>query len=177
MPSRQFIVLGLGGSCHWCTEAVISSIYGINNVRQGWIASVPPADSFSEGILLDIDTQIINLRDIIQIHIETHSSDNKHSKRDQYRSAVYTQNEQDRIQVLDTLQSLGQIAKRRIITQVLLLKKFKMQPEEGYIDYYYKRPEKPFCQAYITPKLQRLLERHGKHIKNSKLAVIKRNIA
>jgi peptide-methionine (S)-S-oxide reductase len=177
MPNRQSVVLGLGGGCHWCTEAIFSSIYGINDVRQGWLASKPPADSFSEGILLDIDTQIISLREILQIHIETHSSDNNHSKRDQYRSAVYTQNEQDRIRVLDIMESLARMPKRKIITQVLPLNQFKMQPREGYIDYYYKRPDKPFCQAYINPKLKRLLERHGKHIKASKLAVIKRNIA
>jgi len=172
MSSRNTITLGLGGGCHWCTEAVFSSIKGINDVRQGWFASEPPADSFSEGVLLEIDTDTICLKDIIDIHIKTHSSDANHSKRDKYRSAVYVQNEciKDRVFALISLLNTGR--DKKIITQVLSLKAFKPQSEESYIDYYFKKPDKPFCKTYIKPKLKKLLKTHGQHIAISCLPII-----
>lgn len=138
-------------------------------MQQGWLASTPPADAFSEGVLLKIDTAIICLRDIIQIHLETHSSDSVHSKRSQYRSAVYTLNEQDADKVRHLISTLNFVRDKKIITQVLPLKCFKAQPKTAYIDYFYKRPEKPFCQAYISPKLKKLVEKHGELVKHSKL--------
>ncbi len=50
---KQTMQLGLGGGCHWCTEAIFSSLIGINKVQQGWLASHAPANNLSEGILLD----------------------------------------------------------------------------------------------------------------------------
>tara|TARA_B100000795_G_scaffold173674_1_gene130984 strand:- start:4871 stop:5212 length:342 start_codon:yes stop_codon:yes gene_type:complete len=39
MNHRNHIKIGLGGGCHWCTEAVFMSLKGVRSVRQGWIAS------------------------------------------------------------------------------------------------------------------------------------------
>ncbi len=169
---KQIITLGLGGGCHWCTEAIFSSINGVLNVQQGWLSSEPPSDSFSEGVLLEIDTNIISLKDIISIHIDTHSSDNKHSKRDKYRSAIYVQNEQDRRTVFEIISLINAGRDKEIITQTLILNEFKLQTTENYLDYYYKRPDKPFCKAYINPKLKKLLKLHGKHITKAKIPLI-----
>ena len=174
MSSKQVIILGLGGGCHWCTEAIFSSIKGILDVQQGWLASNPPADSFSEGVLLEIDENIISLKDIINIHIDTHSSNSNHSKRDKYRSAIYVQNKKDRCRVLEIISLINVGLEKAKITQVLQLIEFRPQTEAHYVDYYYKEPEKPFCKAYINPKLQKLLKLHGKHIAKGKLPIIKR---
>ena len=47
--------IGLGGGCHWCTEAVFQQLRGVSSVRQGYIKSIEPYDSWSEAILLDYD--------------------------------------------------------------------------------------------------------------------------
>ena len=36
---RSLRKLGLGGGCHWCTEAVFQSLVGVERVRQGFITS------------------------------------------------------------------------------------------------------------------------------------------
>ena len=40
--------VGLGGGCHWCTEAVFEALRGVVQVKQGFIRAAPPHDAFSE---------------------------------------------------------------------------------------------------------------------------------
>jgi len=40
--------IGLGGSCHWCTEAIFSSLKGVESVEQGWFKSSENSSQFSE---------------------------------------------------------------------------------------------------------------------------------
>ena len=145
-------------------------------MQQGWLASNPPADSFSEGILLEIDENIISLKDIICIHIDTHSSDSNHSIRNKYRSAIYVQNKTDRCRTLEIISFIYARIEKVKITQVLELNAFKLQTEAHYLDYYYKGHEKPFCKTYINPKLKKLLKLHGKHIAKDKLPIIKESL-
>ncbi|WP_340676512.1 peptide-methionine (S)-S-oxide reductase [Paraglaciecola sp.] len=86
--------IGLGGSCHWCTEGVFKSLIGITQVNQGWIASIDQNSAYSEAIEVYFDSAVISLADVIEIHIHTHASTKNHSMRQKYRSASYTQNPQ-----------------------------------------------------------------------------------
>ncbi len=54
---------GFGGGCHWCTEAVFRSLCGVQTVRQGFIASDPPQDSYSEAVVVTWDPDEITLED------------------------------------------------------------------------------------------------------------------
>ena len=47
--------IGLGGGCHWCTEAVFQSLIGVQNVAQGFIKSLPPADTWSEAVIVNFE--------------------------------------------------------------------------------------------------------------------------
>ena len=44
--------IGLGGSCHWCTEAIFNSIIGVQSVEQGWVSSIAPDETSSEGVIV-----------------------------------------------------------------------------------------------------------------------------
>ncbi len=153
--------IGLGGGCHWCTEAVFSSLKGITKVQQGWLKSKPPADTFSEGVLVDFDAAIISLDDIISIHLETHASQSKHSMRDKYRSAIYVK-QSEHVSIIE--KQLEQ--QDNVITVVLSFCDFKPQTNKSYVNYYFNSPEKPFCQTYISPKLKQLYKKHQKLIKS-----------
>jgi len=152
--------IGLGGGCHWCTEAVFSTLKGITKVQQGWLKSKPPADTFSEGVLVDFDADILSLEDLITVHLETHASQSNHSMREKYRSAIYVkQSEHDGV--------IQKLLKQQdnIVTAVLPLCGFKLQDNKKYVNYYFNDPDKPFCQAYISPKLKQLYKKHQKLIK------------
>ncbi|RDX36878.1 peptide methionine sulfoxide reductase, partial [Kangiella sp. HD9-110m-PIT-SAG07] len=79
--SDKLTQIGFGGGCHWCTETVFASLIGVVEVEQGWIASDGDADSFSEAVIVTFDPQQIPLKDLVQIHLLTHSSSSDHKFR------------------------------------------------------------------------------------------------
>lgn len=159
---NEIIKIGFGGSCHWCTEAIFQSLIGVQEVKQGWIASKEDT-AYSEAVIVVFDQKIINTQILVEIHLRTHSSTSEHSMRKKYRSAVYVfSKEQFQLceNIMATLQK--QFAKP-LITQVQYFESFKLNTST-YLDYYYKNPEKPFCKNFIDPKLVKLRAQFGKYV-------------
>tara|TARA_R110000850_G_scaffold174552_2_gene300129 strand:- start:1170 stop:1673 length:504 start_codon:yes stop_codon:yes gene_type:complete len=162
--------LGFGGGCHWCTEGVFQSLRGITSVEQGWISSSPPNNSFSEAVIVHFQPSVISLKDLIEIHLHTHSSTSNHAFRAKYRSAIYTNSTQQAEHSSEILRTLQPEFSESIITEVLPLKEFKMNTPE-FLDYYYNNPNKPFCRSYIQPKLRLLMTKFATAVDTTKLTV------
>ena len=155
--------IGLGGGCHWCTEAVFQPLKGVKQVSQGYIASTSTAASFSEGVIVEYDPEIIPLEVIIEIHLHTHRSTSNHSFREKYRSAVYYMDPVDEEKAETILENLQPYFKEKLITQVLPFREFEVS-RESLQDYYLKNPDKPFCRRYIDPKLDLLREKFSENL-------------
>ena len=151
--------IGLGGGCHWCTEAVFSALQGVCIVEQGYIKSSPPADSFSEAVQLTFDPGRIPEIALIEVHLRTHASTSKHSFRDKYRSAVYVYNEAQQVRVSAALNVLQKEFPAKLVTQVLPFEEFRSS-DERYHGFYEKRVSQQFCTRYIDPKLDMLRARY-----------------
>ncbi len=154
--------IGLGGGCHWCTEAVFQSLKGVLSVEQGYIASDGPHDSFSEAVVVSFNHNEIDLALLLEVHLSTHNSTSDHSMRDRYRSAVYAFDEfqyQESVRILKELQtSFSEI----LVTEVYPFKSFKPS-RETLLDYYKKNPDRPFCRTYIKPKLNKVETQFSAH--------------
>ena len=160
--------IGFGGSCHWCTEAIFLSLKGVNQVRQGWIASIEAATRFSEAVIVHFDPSIIPPETLIAIHLHTHSCTSEHTMREKYRSAIYTFSVQQQSLSKAVIQALQPEFGQPIITEVVPFGSFKLnQPQ--YLNYYYADPEKPFCQNIVNPKLTQLLRDFKSEVDLSKL--------
>ena len=143
---------GFGGGCHWCTEAVFQSLRGVTDVKQGFIASDPPNESFSEAVDVTWDNEQITFEDLIAVHLATHSSASRHKLRGKYRSAVYLHDPSDAEIARRIIAQLAQDQEIAFITEVLPFRTFKFS-DTRYHDYYATDPNRPFCEAYIEPKL------------------------
>ena len=120
--------IGLGGGCHWCTEAVFQALKGVQNVEQGWISAVG-AEDFHEAVVLHFDAKIISLEDLIEVHLFTHNSTSSHSLRAKYRSAVYAFNRGQQAEANTILRLLQKDFKHKLITEVYGFKEFKISAE------------------------------------------------
>ncbi|MEC5218454.1 peptide-methionine (S)-S-oxide reductase [Actimicrobium sp. GrIS 1.19] len=154
--------IGLGGSCHWCTEAIFQSLRGVQEVRQGWLTP-PGVEDFSEGVVVRFDAEVITLATLVAVHLYTHSCTANHSMRHKYRSAVYASSPGLAAQAQAAITQLQAEFERPIITQVLSFGAFRENTEE-YRNYYVQDPEKPFCRTFIHPKLQIIRQRFGAYV-------------
>ncbi|WP_296385036.1 peptide-methionine (S)-S-oxide reductase [Winogradskyella sp.] len=163
--------IGFGGGCHWCTEAVFQSLIGIIDVQQGWIASDGEHNTLSEAVIIDYDDTLIPLEVLIEIHLNTHKSTSEHSMRKKYRSAIYvfSKEEEEENKIKNILEILQSKFENKLITQVLQFSEFKPS-REAITNYYYKNPQKPFCETFINPKLKLLLERFNNYTDLNKVA-------
>ena len=148
-------LIAFGGGCHWCTEAVFQQLKGVVSVRQGFVRSQPPDDTWSEAADLEFDPEIISLGDLLAVHLATHASTSNHSMRGKYRSAVYTTSDEQEAAVKTALEWASAEAGLDSVTRVLPHMGFKPS-DVRFHDYYRTDPERPFCQTYIDPKLAKL---------------------
>lgn len=156
--------IGFGGGCHWCTEAIFQALNGVDHVEQGWIASTPPFETFSEGIIVHYNENI-NLDTLIEVHLLTHSSASAHSMRNKYRSAVYYFDKDDQTQAQSIISGLALKNNVNYITQTLPFGDFRLNTE-SQLNYYKNNKQAPFCKTYIDPKLTAIRERFGRQIRN-----------
>lgn len=161
-PQSKLTRIGLGGGCHWCTEAVFQSLRGVVKTEQGWIASEPPQDYFSEAVIVHYQPGEIPLEALIRIHLHTHSAASKHSMRKKYRSAVYYFDPSQRASIDTIISSAQTDFERPLITLNLAFAEFRASPEQ-YQNYYRKNRGRPFCNAYIEPKFTKLMQEFGQH--------------
>jgi len=158
--------IGFGGGCHWCTEAVFQSLVGIEDVAQGFIKSVPPADTWSEAVIVTFNPEIVEFAVLIEIHLRTHASMSPHKMRGKYRSAIYTFHDAQDDVSQGELNRLQPGFDEEIITSILPFVEFKSS-DERFHNYYQTDPKRPFCKTYIDPKLTVLRQQYADQFRKS----------
>jgi len=157
--------LGFGGGCHWCTEAVFQALRGVVSVKQGFVRSDPPYESWSEAVDVTFDPDAISSATLIEIHVRTHSSTSQHKLRGKYRSAIYVHDAAQHAQARSALRALQSEFAEPFVTGVLAHRGFKPS-DERFHNYYETDPERPFCKTYIDPKLARLRHEFARQMKS-----------
>ncbi len=147
--------IGLGGGCHWCTEAVFAALRGVTRVDQGFIRAPAPDDSWSEAVVAHFDPSIIPLATLIEIHLRTHASTSDHKMRGKYRSAVYATGADQAAEVTGILSRLQPGFDAPLVTRVLTFDAFKAS-DARFQNYHKTHANGPFCTRYIDPKLDLL---------------------
>lgn len=154
--------IGLGGSCHWCTEAIFQSLRGVSRVQQGWISAEEAVD-FHEAVIVHFDEDVISLEVLIEVHLHTHNSTSDHSMRKKYRSAVYTFTADQKKEADKILEVLQADFAEPLVTRSYTYKSFRSS-EESFRNYYLKNPDRPFCKSYIDPKLKLVFDKFKKYV-------------
>ena len=161
MSLEAKLKIGLGGGCHWCTEAVFQALAGVSSVEQGFIRSDPPEDAWSEAVIATFDPSVLPLESRVEIHLRTHSSTSRHKMRGKYRSAIYVYDAGTGVKVGRTLRALQTQFEEPLVTCVLTLAAFKPS-DERFRNYYARGPERPFCKTISNRKWRRPRNRTGR---------------
>ena len=141
---------------------MFQALKGVSEVEQGWIASEPPDDMLSEAVIVHYDPKVIPLDILIEIHLLTHASQQNHSMRRIYRSAIYARNASQLALAKQRLEAVAKGFDKPVVTRALPLAVFKPS-DKAYQNYYQTDPMRPFCRTHIEPKLQKIRAEYSDH--------------
>lgn len=158
----------LGGGCFWCLEAVYLDVDGVTRVESGYAGghvSQPTYEQVCEGttghaevVKVEFDTDRISYRDILQIFFAIHDPTTLNRQGNdvgtQYRSVIFTHDEQQRSVAQALIDDLERqrVYDDPIVTEVAPVPEY--WPAEAYHQTYYARnPYQGYCMMVVGPKV------------------------
>ncbi len=169
-----------GGGCFWCTEAVFSSLHGVESVTPGYMGGTTPnptyelvssgVSGYAEVVQVTYHDEIIQLADILDIFFATHDPTTLNQQGndigEQYRSVIfYTSEEQTepiREAILRAKQALP--IGKEVVTEVKKAMEF-YRAEDYHQHYYENYKQQPYCKIVIHPKLEKLQKSFSQKLK------------
>jgi peptide-methionine (S)-S-oxide reductase len=160
----------LGGGCFWCIEAVYRNVKGVIRAVSGYAGGKRPnpnyemictgVSGYAEVVEVKYDADIITLNEILDIFFVVHNPTTLNQqgadKGTQYRSVIYYENEEQRGEILASIEKQQTDFSDKIVTEVSALPDF--YPAEAYHqDYYNENSSQGYCQVVIAPKLQKFM--------------------
>lgn len=168
----------LGGGCFWCLDASFRLVEGVEQVVCGYAGGDDPAPTYeavcrgttghAEVVELTYDPAVIGFRDLLTIFFALHDPTTPNRQGNdvgtQYRSAIYTLDEDQAREAREMIDALAVDYAAPIVTEVAPLAVF--HPAEDYHqDYFTKNPGNAYCQYVIPPKRQKLAQHFGHRLK------------
>lgn len=180
-PGEQAAVLA--GGCFWCVEAVIKELDGVLSVRSGYAGGTAETADYetvcsgrtdhAEAIEVRFDPSRVSYGQLLKVffsvaHDPTQLNRQGADRGRQYRSAVFTTNEEQKrvveayIRQLDDSGVLG----APIVTEVAPLVKF-YEAEAYHQDYAARNPRQPYVAFTAAPKVEKLRKYFGDRLKDA----------
>ncbi len=166
----------LGGGCFWCLEAIFKRVRGVKNVISGYAGCRRKNPTYeqvctgttkcAEVVKIEFDPSIISYEELLQIFFAIHDPTQLNRQGadigTQYRSVIFPQNQQQKEIAKKVIQKLHPLFDNKIVTTI---EEGEFYPAEEYHQNYYDtHPYQPYCQAVITPKLQKFTQKFQEYI-------------
>ncbi len=177
----------LAGGCFWCTEAIFKRLNGIVSVIPGYSGGEKENPSYeevcqgitghAEAIQIEFDPDIIGFDKILDVFWHTHDPTTLNQQGNdigtQYRSAIFYHSGKQKEEALRSKNELEKekLYKNPIVTEITAFKNF-YEAENYHRDYYDKNKEYPYCNFVIDPKIQKLMQKYGKDVKEEYKKII-----
>jgi peptide-methionine (S)-S-oxide reductase len=160
----------LGGGCFWCVEAVYELIDGVVNVESGYSGGSvdnPTYKQVCEGTTghaevcrITFDPSRVSYADILQMFFEAHDPTTLNRQGNdigtQYRSVIFTANDQQRETALAYIKQLNESKTfvDPIVTEVVSEETF-YKAEDYHQNYYEQHGSQPYCAFVVRPKVEK----------------------
>ncbi len=170
----------LAGGCFWCTEAIFKRLKGVISVKPGYTGGTKENPTYeevclgetghAESIQIEFDPNLIDFDKILDIFWHTHDPTTLNQQGNdigtQYKSAIFYRGNKQKEKALISKEILEKegVYKNPIVTKIVPFTNF-YEAENYHKDYFDKNKEYPYCNFVITPKIQKLMEKYGKDVK------------
>ncbi len=171
----------IAGGCFWCTEAVFLDVVGVKSVASGYTGgeTVNPTykevcggrTGHAEAIKVTFDPAEISYDELLDIFFATHDPTQLNRQGGdvgtQYRSAIFPQSEEQRVEAEAGIARANAEQKGRVVTTIEA--NAPWYPAEDYHQNYFERAgsSNPYCMAVIAPKLQKFRKSYQARLKNA----------
>ncbi len=159
-----------GTGCFWCTEAIFSSLKGVDSVTPGYSGGQTENPTYqevcsgttghAEVIQVVYNPDVISYGDLLEVFWKTHDPTTLNRQGadvgTQYRSAIFFHDIEQEQEALNYKQALidAGIWDKPIVTEITAYSVF--YPAEAYHQNYYENnPANGYCNFVITPKLDK----------------------
>lgn len=166
----------LGGGCFWCTEAVFLEVKGVTAVESGYCGGhvhSPSYEQICEGntghaevVRLEFDDEQISFRELLQIFFVIHDPTTLNRQGNdagpQYRSAIFTLDESQRLEAEAVISELTreQVYRDPIVTEVTPLSNY-FAAEAYHQRYFERNPWQGYCRMVVAPKVAKYRKTFG----------------
>ncbi len=156
-----------GGGCFWCTEAVFSSLKGVNSVVPGYAGGHTTNPSYrevcsettghAEVIRIDYNPSQISYDQLLEVFFEAHDPTTLNRQGadvgTSYRSLILYSNESQKDQATEYIAKLDAsgVKDNPIVTEIKELTTF-YDAEPEHMEYYDRNPGNMYCQIVISVK-------------------------
>lgn len=165
----------LAGGCFWCLDSIFRKINGVDDVVSGYIGGQtdnPDYESVcsgqnghAEAISISFDEKIVPESTILDIFFLIHDPTTLDRQGNdvgtQYRSAMFWQNEKQKLLFEVSINRAQTNWKNPIVTELVKFDKF-WPAEDYHQDYFNKNPGNGYCQIVITPKIIKARQKFSK---------------
>jgi methionine-S-sulfoxide reductase len=165
-------VITLAAGCFWCVEAVFQNIIGVEKVSSGYAngQTLHPTyqevcrgnTGYAEAVEIVYDPQKVSLENILAVFWEVHDPTTLNRQGadvgTQYRSAIFTSNDEQLKIVEQSKKEAQHHYKNKIVTVVEPLVTF-IPAEEYHQRYYQTNPTQGYCQMVVRPKVLKSKEK------------------
>ena len=169
-----------GGGCFWCTEATLSELRGVTDVKPGYAGGSMPNPNYdqvcggnpghAEVVQVTFDPTRISYQDLLDVFFAVHDPTSPNQQGNdvgtQYRSVIFYTSDDQKQQAEAFIKKLTDEGAYdgRIVTDVKPLDTF-YEAESHHHRYYQKNPNQAYCQVVINPKLKKLKEKYATLLK------------
>ena len=159
------------GGCFWCTESIFQRVKGVSSVIPGYMGGFIKNPAYrevcsgktghTETIKIMYDENIVSYNELLEIFFTIHDPTSLNRQGNdvgsQYRSAVFFENQSERIQILEciSLFEKNNIYNKSFVTEINKKTEF-YEAELEHHDYYNQNKTQPYCQFVIKPKIKKL---------------------
>jgi peptide-methionine (S)-S-oxide reductase len=170
------------GGCFWCTEAFFTDLKGVQKVTSGYIGGTTVNPTYrevcagysghAEAIQITFNPNEVAYEDLLEIFFATHDPTTINRQGadvgTQYRSEIFYTTDAEKAAAENFIKLLTdqKIYDKKIVTKVSKATVF-YPAEEYHQDYYALNPNQPYCNAVITPKLDKLKKNYKSKLKEA----------
>ena len=158
------------GGCFWCTESIFQRVKGVSSVIPGYMGGFIKNPAYkevcsgktghTESIKIIYDENIVTYKELLEIFFTTHDPTSLNRQGNdigsQYRSAVFFENQSERIQILECISQFekNKVYNKSFVTEINEKIEF-YEAELEHHDYYNQNKTQPYCQFVIKPKIKK----------------------